>query len=262
VASKLTTVSAQDMIKAMIAGQRDPRVLAALARTKMKAKHDELVQALDGMFDDHHGELAQLLLDQIAGLDGKITQLGTRIGESVAALPAAWGVNPDGTTGPEAGTGPDATVIPAVTRLAEIPGVSENLALAIIAQTGLDMTRFPTAGHLVSWAGVCPSARQPGPRTCWLTPPPGSTTSATAITRTAPTRTASSATTSGRSRRCWATPSPSPRPANPIPSLIRPDHHTRPGSAAACPFPGGLFSGQQRVTYASSAALDPYSWAR
>lgn len=62
---------------------------AALARTKMKAKHDELVQAPDGMFDDHHGELAQLLLDQIAGLDGKIAQLGTRIGESVAALPAA-----------------------------------------------------------------------------------------------------------------------------------------------------------------------------
>ena len=58
VASKLTTVSAQDMIKAMIAGQRDPQVLAALARTRMKAKHDDLVEALDGMFDDHHGELA------------------------------------------------------------------------------------------------------------------------------------------------------------------------------------------------------------
>ena len=58
VASKLTTLSAQDMIKAMIAGQRDPQALAALARGRMKAKHDDLVQALDGMFDDHHGELA------------------------------------------------------------------------------------------------------------------------------------------------------------------------------------------------------------
>src|SRR5437764_53235 len=55
VASKLTTVSAQDMIKAMIAGQRDPHQLAALARGSMKAKHDDLVEALDGMLDDHHG---------------------------------------------------------------------------------------------------------------------------------------------------------------------------------------------------------------
>jgi transposase len=55
-------------------------------------------------------------------------------------------------------------VIPAVTRLAEIPGVSENLARAIIAETGLDMTRFPTAGHLVSWAGLYPTARQSGAR--------------------------------------------------------------------------------------------------
>ena len=165
VASKLTTVSAQDMIRAMIAGQRDPRVLAALARTGMKAKHDELVQALDGMSGDHHGELAQLLLDQIAGLDGKITQLGTRIEQAVTALPDAWGINAGGTTGPQAGTGPDAAVIPAVTRLAEIPGISENLARAVIAETGLDMRRFPTAGHLVSWAGLCPTARQSGPRT-------------------------------------------------------------------------------------------------
>ena len=165
VASKLTTVSAQDMIRAMIAGQRDPRVLAALARTGMKAKHDELVEAQDGMFDDHHGELAQLLLDQIAGLDDKITRLGTRVGESVAALPAAWGINADGTTGPGAGTSPDAAALPAVARLAEIPGVSENLTRAIVAETGLDMARFPTAGHLVSWAGLCPSARQSGTRT-------------------------------------------------------------------------------------------------
>ena len=165
VASKLTTVSAQDMIKAMIAGQRDPKVLAALARTGMKAKHDELVEALDGMFDDHHGELAALLLDQIAVLDGKISQLNARIEQMVAAIPAAWGINADGTTGPGAGTGPDAAVLPVAARLAEIPGVSPMLARAIIAEVGLDMARFPTAGHLVSWAGLCPSARQSGTRT-------------------------------------------------------------------------------------------------
>jgi len=165
VASKLTTQSAQDMIKAMIAGQRDPHALAALARTSMKAKHDDLVQALDGMFDDHHGELARLLLDHIAFLDQRITQLGGRAAELIAAMPAAWGVDPDGTAGPDAGTAAGAPVLNAVARLAEIPGVSPMLARSIIAETGLDMTRFPTAAHLVSWAGLCPSARQSGPRT-------------------------------------------------------------------------------------------------
>jgi len=165
VASKLTTLSAQDMIKAMIAGQRDPEILAGLARRTMKAKHDALVQALDGMFDDHHGELAALLLDQIAGLDAKIAQLGARAAELAAALPEGWGTDADGTTGPGAGTGPDAPVLNAVARLAEIPGLSPDLARTIIAETGLDMTRFPTAAHLVSWAGLCPSARQSGPRT-------------------------------------------------------------------------------------------------
>jgi hypothetical protein len=82
-----------------------------------------------------------------------------------AAMPAAWGINADGTTGPGAGTGPGAPVLNAVARLAEIPGLSEDLARVIIAETGLDMTRFPTAAHLVSWAGLCPSARQSGPRT-------------------------------------------------------------------------------------------------
>src|SRR5271165_5998356 len=159
VASKLTTLSAQDMIKAMIAGERDPQVLAALARGRMKARHDDLVQALDGMFDDHHGELAGLLLDQIAFLDDRIEVLGARAAGLTAAMPGAWGVNPDGTTGPHAGATAGAPVLNAVARLAEIPGVSENLARSVIAEVGLDMTRFPTAAQLVSWAGLCPSAR-------------------------------------------------------------------------------------------------------
>src|SRR5207344_1861014 len=114
VASKLTTVSAQDMVKAMIAGQRDPRTLAALARGRMKAKHDDLVEALDGMFDDHHGELAALLLDQITSLDARIAQLSARAAELTAAMPAAWGTDTDGITGPGAGAGPDAPVLNAV----------------------------------------------------------------------------------------------------------------------------------------------------
>ena len=164
VASKLTTVSAQDMIRAMIAGERDPRALAGLARGKMKAKHDALVEALTGMFDDHHGELAQMLLDQIAFCDTRIAVLAARIEEHLDRIPAAWGVDADGATGPGAGTGTDAAVLPAAQRLAEIPGVSAELARSVIAETGLDMSRFPTAAHLVSWAGLCPSARQSGPR--------------------------------------------------------------------------------------------------
>ena len=165
VASTLATVSAGDMLRAMIAGQRDPRVLAGLARTRMKARHDDLVEALDGMFDDHHGQLAGLLLDRIAFLDAQISQLTTRIGQAVTAIPAAWGISADGSTGPDAGTGPDAAALPATARLAEIPGMSEDLARSVIAETGLDMTRFPTAAHLVSWAGLCPAARQSGART-------------------------------------------------------------------------------------------------
>jgi transposase len=165
VASKLTTLSARDMIEAMITGQRDPRVLAGLARGRMRAKHGALVEALTGIFDDHHGELARIILDQTGFLDDRISQLTTRILEVLAAIPQARGVDAGGViTDPLAGTGPDAIVLPAVARLDEIPGISAELACSIIAETGLDMTRFPTAGHLVSWAGLCPRAIQSGPR--------------------------------------------------------------------------------------------------
>jgi transposase len=150
------------MIAAMIAGQRDPEVLAGLARTRMKAKHDDLVQALDGTFDDHHGELARLLLDQIAFLDRQVAALEDSIAGCLDAIPAAWGITADGVPAPD--PGPAAQVLPAARRLAEIPGVSEDLARAIIAEIGLDMSRFPTAGHLVNWAGLVPAASQSGSR--------------------------------------------------------------------------------------------------
>jgi transposase len=162
VVSQLSGVSAQDMIRAMIAGQRDPQALAAMARGRMQARRDDLVQALDGAFDDHHGELAQILLDQIAFLDARITGLENSITACLDAIPAAWGIDADGAPGPD--PGPGAQVLPAVQRLAEIPGVSEDLARSIIAEIGLDMTRFPTAGHLVNWAGLVPAADQSGTR--------------------------------------------------------------------------------------------------
>ena len=164
VASRLTTVSAQAMVRALIAGERDPQVLAGLAKGRMKARHGQLVQALAGMFDAHHGELAQLLLDQIAFLDRGISALQDRIMLLADELPGAWGADCDGATGPGAGAGQDAAVLSAAARLAEIPGISPDLARSIIAETGLDMSRFPTAGHLVSWAGLCPVADQSGRR--------------------------------------------------------------------------------------------------
>jgi transposase len=165
VASKLTTASARDMIAALIAGERDPHVLAGLARGRMKARHAALADALTGGFGDHHGELAGLLLEQITFLDERISQLSARISAQLAQIRDAWGIDADGTTGPAAGQGPGAAVLPAAARLDEIPGISAEMAAAIIAETGLDMTRFPTAGHLVSWAGLCPRAVQSGPRT-------------------------------------------------------------------------------------------------
>jgi transposase len=164
VASKLTTLSAQDMIAALIAGERDPQVLAGLARTRMRAKHAALVEALTGMFADHHGQIAQILLDQIAFCDARIARLTMLISEQLATIRDAWGVDADGTTGPRAGTGAGAPVLNAVARLDEVPGISAELAGPILAETGLDMTKFRTAGHIVSWTGLCPRAHQSGPR--------------------------------------------------------------------------------------------------
>ena len=165
VASRIGTMSVREMIEAMIAGQRDPQKLADLARGRMKAKRAALIEALTGRFDDHHAELAAILLAQIDSLTGQIDQLTARIGELITLIPAAQGVDADGTTGPGAGRGPDAPVLPAAARLAEIPGISAHAAQAIIAEIGLDMTRFPTAGHLVSWAKLCPRTIQSGTRT-------------------------------------------------------------------------------------------------
>ncbi len=165
VASKLTTASARDMITALIAGQRDPQVLAGLARGRMRAKQTALAEALTGTFDDHHSELAGLLLEQITFLDQRITQLSQRISEQLASIRDAWGIDASGATGPHAGLGSGAAALPAAARLDEITGISLELAAAIIAETGLDMTRFPTPAHLVSWAGLCPPTSQSGPRT-------------------------------------------------------------------------------------------------
>jgi transposase len=159
VASKLQTLSTRDMVEALIAGRRDPQELAGLARGRLRGKHPALVQALTGRFDANHGELARILLDQIDRLDIQIAQLTTRIGELVNDIdPTPPPAAPPDSTGDN--SHPPATS--AMQRLSEIPGLSNETAQLIIAEIGLDMTRFPTAAHLVSWARLCPRTIQSG----------------------------------------------------------------------------------------------------
>jgi transposase len=165
VVSTLDTKSARRIIEALIAGERNPKALAALADTRVKASRADLTEALTGRFEDHHGELARILLDQIDTLTAQIGQLTGRIGELLDQIPAAWGVDADGVTGPGAGTAPGARILPAVMKLDEIAGCGIYSAQALIAEIGLDMTVFGTAGRLVSWAKKCPATRQSGPKT-------------------------------------------------------------------------------------------------
>ena len=162
VASTLDTLSVRDMLEALIAGERDPRRLANLARGRMRAKHGALVEALTGRFDDHHAELTRMLLDQIDALNTQIATLTTRIEELLTAMePHTRADEPDT---PGAGTvahgGLESITIE---RLDEIPGVSPGLAQIILSEIGLDMSQFPTAAHLVSWAKLCPRTIQSGP---------------------------------------------------------------------------------------------------
>jgi transposase len=162
VASTMGTLSVRDMLEALIAGERDPRRLAGLARGRMRSKHAGLVEALDGRFDDHHAELARMLLDQVDALSAQIATLTARIGELLAVTEPGHDGGGGGSGSP-APAGEGAETLGAVERLDEIPGVSPGLAQAILAEIGLDMTRFPTAGHLASWARLCPRAVQSGP---------------------------------------------------------------------------------------------------
>jgi len=170
VSSRMDTLSVRDMVEALIAGERDPRVLAGLARGRLKSKHSELVEALTGRFDDHHGELARMLLDSIDALTDRIDRLTTRIDELVEALPEVSAPEPgdpgDTGTHPPAGrsgasrTGGNA--LPVLERLGGIPGLGTRGAQIIVAEIGLDMGRFPTPGHLASWAKLTPRTIQSG----------------------------------------------------------------------------------------------------
>jgi len=157
------TKTARDILEAIAGGQRDPKTLAALAAAGVKGGRAAVEQALEGMMPgDHHPRLIRIHLDHITFLDRSVSAVEDEIEAALGAIEGAWGISADGVPSPD--PGPDAAALTAADRLAEIPGVSPKLAMAIIAETGLDMTRFPTADHLISWAGLAPVARQSGPR--------------------------------------------------------------------------------------------------
>ncbi len=167
-ATDLLGVSARAMIEALIAGERDPKVLADLALGKLKAKRAALLEALNGRFDNHHGDLAQLLLDQIDACTDGIDRLTTQIEHLVAELgdpPPPGDREPHPTLSEiPVEDDPNARRLTTVERLDEVPGIAERAAQIIIAEIGLDMSQFPTPDHLVSWAKLSPQTIQSGPK--------------------------------------------------------------------------------------------------
>ncbi len=132
VASSVLTQSGREMIDALVAGQRDPTALAEMAKGRMRAKIPALKDALAARFNAHHALLCRAMLARIDQADATIAELSRQI---------------------EALQDPHEA---AVTLLVGIPGVSRRTAQVILAEIGTDMSRFPTPGHLASWAGMCP----------------------------------------------------------------------------------------------------------
>ena len=155
--------SALRILEAIADGERDPAALATLAHGGVKGGRDGIRAALEGMMPgEHHASLIRIHLDLITALDRKIAAIEDLIDAHAATMQDAWGITADGVPSPDPGT--DAAIPTAAQRIAEIPGMSLRLAMGVIAETGLDMTRFPTAAHLVSWAGLSPVPQQSGKR--------------------------------------------------------------------------------------------------
>ncbi len=136
VASGTWSKSARAMLEAMIAGERDPEVLADMSLSRMRAKKAALAEALDGDFASHHGVVARQIIDHIAFLDDSIQELTLQITLRLTAFE------------------------PAIELLRQIPGWGRTTAEVFIAETGGNMAVFPTPGQLASWAGMAPGTNE------------------------------------------------------------------------------------------------------
>jgi transposase len=132
VVSDVLGTSAREMLNALIAGVRDPELLAEMARTRMRPKIPELCLALEGRFTQHHALMLEMHLAHVDHLTASIARLDTEVDEVMAPFGEQ------------------------TRALQTIPGVGKRTAEVIVAEIGVDMNRFPSAGHLASWAGMCP----------------------------------------------------------------------------------------------------------
>lgn len=136
VASDVLGVSGWQMLQALAAGQTDPAQLAEFARGRLRKKIPQLIQALEGVLSETQRWLLGEELSQVAQLDEAIGRLDAKVGQLSAPF------------------------APAIQTLCQIPGVSRRVAEVIVSEIGVDMSRFPTAANLASWAGLCPGNHQ------------------------------------------------------------------------------------------------------
>jgi transposase len=132
VVSDLLGTSGRAILQALIAGETDPERLTDLTQGRLKAPRAQLVDALHGRLTPHHRYLIQLHLTQIETLEAAVADLEAHLGDALGPFRAA------------------------ISLLTTMPGISDTTARVIVAEIGVDMARFPSAGHLVSWAGLCP----------------------------------------------------------------------------------------------------------
>ena len=136
VVSDIFGASGRDMMAALVAGERDPKVLAQMARCTMRKKIPVLQEAFTGFFTDHHAFLLGRMLARVDAIDTDIAALEAKIEAEITPFAEA------------------------VAKLDEIPGISLAAAHVITAEIGIDMSRFPTAGHPVSWAQFAPGVKE------------------------------------------------------------------------------------------------------
>ena len=184
VATDITGVSGRAILQALLDGQQDPQQLAELARGRLRNKRDELAQAVQGTLREHHRFLLKSQLRQLDFYDSQIGELDQEVARrlGVQAAPDDHGPDPSGgepsggQRPPSAGHSPEGTQTPPPSSsqvsssparsqaemlriLDEVTGINQRIAQIVVAELGTQLDQFPSEGHLVSWAGLCPEAK-------------------------------------------------------------------------------------------------------